>query len=441
MHRLLICLTSLLLCGLLLVGCGDQKNPGQESLISDTKDTVPSNNTDTPDTEPMQMPFWGCDSEEKLKLTSWDSGRANRTSNGVLWETDSGYYMSYQLSLFYADKTDLGNWVPVCCRPECPHKLQANDDNLPEEGPCEAYIGNSYILKDDRIFFIGTASDAAVFWDSGINSGFIASMALDSSDKRVEYVFEDIETYANGGAFAWQMLLNEYYCLHSFSVQNEEGTYDNYVYMADENGASRLASTTTEDSTASCLSVNAFEGLAGDQVFRNAIIDGNFANVYRIDDRELTTVDLEGLPVCGSYLSGDTMRVFRPNDGYYDIELKTRQEVRLGDSQLTNSYAYIVAPNCILESSLIGLASRQLRADTETHRMKMFDGENWTDIRLPEDLVHASDSVVLIPVGITSDRVILMCSDTADRISGERVLYQILLECEDPALTQMGTIG
>ena len=58
---------------------------------------------------------------EKLAVVPWYSGRTEATSLNAMAETETGFYQVCARWLYYADKLDLSNLVPVCGDPSCSH--------------------------------------------------------------------------------------------------------------------------------------------------------------------------------------------------------------------------------------------------------------------------------------------------------------------------------
>ena len=128
----------------------------------------------------------------------------------------------------------------------------------------------------------------------------------------------------------------------------------------------------------------------------------------------------------GDYLSGSILRQFRSNNGYYDINLETGEEVRLADAQLKNSQSFIVLPNCIIETTL-GSENHQ---EGDAHAMMLFDGESWRTVALPEELAQIYTLDMPFEMGVvTSDRIFILVY-TSQRYS-RCDMYQIMLEDDE----------
>ena len=104
------------------------------------------------------------------------------------------------------------------------------------------------------------------------------------------------------------------------------------------------------------------------------------------------------------YFEGNTLRMYRKNDGYYDVNLETKEEVRIGDAFLKNSESLIPVPNCIIESTLFFTVYNKLPKDAE-HAMAVFDGESWRTVKLPQEVMARGKEEYLVLEGITSDSI------------------------------------
>lgn len=179
------------------------------------------------------------------------------------------------------------------------------------------------------------------------------------------------------------------------------------------------------------------------------MLEENSNILYRVRDRQLYGTDLTDISWNGGYLEGDTLKVFRSGDGYYQLDLRTGQETRLADAQMEHSFCHIMAPNCILESTVLNVAylrdevleTRQLHP-VEEHTMRFFDGELWLDVALPEEVQKAQGGESLTPIALTLDRILFSFKDISDVMNEDPVaLYQILLNTDSPTLEYLGTIG
>ncbi|MBE6946185.1 MAG: hypothetical protein E7459_08875 [Ruminococcaceae bacterium] len=158
-----------------------------------------------------------------------------------------------------------------------------------------------------------------------------------------------------------------------------------------------------------------------------------------VEDYQVKELNIDGLPEEGAYLSDNIYRCFRANDGYYDVNLETREETKLEEAQLENSHAFVVLPNCILESTLMGYTSLPMQSNVQQNAMKLFDGQRWWDVELPEELLEVKGKYLDVEA-VTSDRILFCLRDGADPMNLGHVLYQIFLGTDRPVMEYAGTV-
>ncbi len=428
-NRVLYLLLCILLSLVLLVGC--QSEPEDAS----TSDKVTAPSTDA--TCALSV-VPGTLATERIQTTSWNSGRTEQSSGYFVAETETGFYFEYGAMLFYADRADLSNWVAVCSVPECAH-TNVTDMYM---GVCGANIGGSYLLKDGRIYYLAAKTCDPKYWSNvpGFNPRFIASMAPDGTDRRVEHVFglpEGVTSSGSGGGT--QMTDGQNFLNAEFSL-NEDGLYDSWITVVDKDGEYILFSETLEDKAPYAMTWRHLEGIYGDTALYFQMMDNEMGTAFYLRNRELTSVDISGLPYTGAYLSGNTMWVFRPGDGYYSVDLTTQEEVWLADCQLETSVAHIMQPNCILESTFVGWNAPNIRADVEEHSLRFFDGEQWHDMTVPEEFQNLAEGEYLEPMALASDRI-LFAFAKGTGVDREQFVYQILLGTDEPVLELLGKLG
>lgn len=131
--RRLAWLFIVVICLTCFQGC--RSNPGNNH-----PETVPTQNLTNPvDTA---EPTTAVSVETtKLAVLPWDCGRANETSGNILWEVEQGYYLEYGYMLYYADKSDLSQWIPVCTKADCEH-----DKSSHAVSACDANVASSVLL-------------------------------------------------------------------------------------------------------------------------------------------------------------------------------------------------------------------------------------------------------------------------------------------------------
>lgn len=79
------------------------------------------------------LPLCGCGTQTAEGGEKAAYARCAETSEYHMAETEQGFYMMSGGYLYYADKTDVSKWMPVCSKPNCTH-----DGNT--EG-CDAALG------------------------------------------------------------------------------------------------------------------------------------------------------------------------------------------------------------------------------------------------------------------------------------------------------------
>ena len=170
----------------------------------------------------------------------------------------------------------------------------------------------------------------------------------------------------------------------------------------------------------------------GEEAYYCNVLGSAEYGCYRFADGNMTETECSGLEMEGSYLYGSTLRVFRPNDGYYDVDLTTREEVRLASARMENSKAAVILPNCILESTLL---NNSADIPAVTHKMELFDGRKWREVTLPEELMNVETGRTLIIESVNSDSIFLR-SKKNDTVS----LYRISLISEELRLEHCSNI-
>ena len=169
-------------------------------------------------------------------------------------------------------------------------------------------------------------------------------------------------------------------------------------------------------------------GVQGENAYINDFTGSSL--FYRVAGDTLEPVDLSGLETGGAYLAGNVLRCFKQNDGYYDVDLTTREEIRLADARMENSHCQIVLPNCIVESTLLTGLSLKDRTEGMTHALEIFDGENWHSVTLPPELKDAEENVFIYVTAVTSDSILFQCGG----MGADRPFYRIKLDSGDLTL-------
>ena len=381
--------------------------------------------------ETMPQLTYGVMEYEKLEVLPWYSGRTEATSLYTLAETATGFYQSCIMWLFYADKADLANWIPVCNDPTCDHYVG-----------CNAHIAcGRFLITDGRICYEASPQDVPIGADAKSGGFVLASKNPDGTFCKVEYVLEDM--LVSGKTATSSLLLQDQWLCQKFEL-TPEGTQSGRLYCVTRDGPRLLAEQNDFDP------LNAPPGIHdaayrytiyGDRCFTTGILDGTGKTVYRMTDGQPEALDILDLPLMGSYLSGNTLRFFRPGEGYYDRNLETGEEIFLAVPHLENSFSCILLPNCIIESSLLFRESLETREPRMLHALAYYDGEVWHDVILPEEWEKAGLTTVLAPLAVTSDSIFFSGIDTAKSPMEFSVqLYRISLSKEEKVLEYVGEI-
>jgi len=399
-----------------LSGCQNQKDP--PAITESMAWEVPQLN-------------YGVFKYEKLEVLPWYSGRTEATSLTTMAETETGFYQISARWLYYADKADLSNWVPVCGDPSCDHM-----------DSCDAIIDCGRILiSGDRIIYEANPQDIPT-GNTIQGGGFIlASKNLNGTFRQTEYILEDMLTA--GRSVSSSLLLQDQWLVQKFSMQ-PNGTLVGKLYRVTRKGPEILGTLEDFDPLDPPESIHDaayLYGLNGERYFTTGIFGKTRNIIYRCGESGIQAVDVTDLTLRGAYISGNTLRFFVPGKGYFDRNLDTGEEVFLAPARLQRSQSCILLPNCILESSLLLPSSTQSRMPGMPHKLTYFDGEGWQDVALPNELINASTSVFLTPLAVTSDSILLCCMGNTAPFMGYTVaLYRISLTAEQKQLEFLSEI-
>lgn len=362
---------------------------------------------------------------EKLKVEPWYCGRTEAVSKNRYAETENGFY-SYAGNLRYIDKVDPVAWVPLCNKPNCMH---------PENSPnCNAYpgFGGTFVIRNARIYISAQMNKfpelcPEEYRESG--SLAIFSKAMNGTDMRLEYVINDEASKLNG-AGGYTNMLNSHCWLCNIFKLNPDGSYTATSYCLSSNGLEILFQDNFDNQSDAQATFEVFRSpFCGDPVFYNSAL-GN--KLYGILNGEVYEVDAAKYADGGGYLSGNTLRQFCINEGYYDIDLETGNAVLVSENRLQNSRSFILLPNCIIETTL---GSAEHPEGTE-QVMEIFDGESWRTVQLPEELLHAASSKPFYVQVISSDRILF-----TTREQSRTILYQVMLGGKDLVMEYYGQLS
>ncbi len=385
--------------------------------------------TDSTIWENMPAITYGVMEYERLNVVPWYSGRAEATSLNRMAETETGYYQSYQATLYYADKVDYTNWLPVCSSPDCDHISF-----------CDAeVVANQFIIRNNRIIYEANTSSYPHLYSEEKNGSMLISMTKNGKDKQLEYVLEDALIPSAG--YAGSLLTADCYITWGSALESDGSLSLKAFYVTEENVFQLCNEKGLEPDRAygnfhlAARKIN----LRGDPYIYDAVTALPEISIFRFEGEEKIKLDVTQLSSNGSYISGSILRYFMPNDGYYDRNIETGEEVRLADARLSDSTCDIVLPNCIIESNFLGSSSVQTRPDNIVPAIEIFDGEVWHSITLPKELEKIERSTWLSVLGVTSDSIFLGCRDSDKfdttglrvyRIEFGAAKWQLEFQCE-----------
>lgn len=405
MKRLLFILV---LC-LLLAGCEEETVPKiTESVVWETAPALQ----------------YGTMESEKLAVEPWYCGRAEFTGRNRWAETELGYYFMYAGNLYYADKVNLANWVPVCNQPDCRHSLSWSYGQV----KCNAQLGgNEFLIRDGRIIF---KADVLQYQElvPGTEFGLgLFSRALDGTQPKLEYNSQEFRLM-NGYSSS---RLSDQQWLVCVGALQPDGTTLSRLWQVTDEGLTLLAETRKEDSTSYLLSdmylVNyQFEAAFGGErfymmeLFREVQGDP-VGTAYCFRDGIPTAINAVNYATVGKYLAGDTLRLYRKNLGYYDLDLNTQQQTQFAEAVLPDASCVMPLPNCVFEMN-----------DEE---IAFFDGETWKTVTIPEEWKHKT----FVLQTVASDRIFFTV--TVNQLASRYLeLFQIRLDGETLELEYCGKI-
>lgn len=311
-----------------------------------------------------------------------------QTSGYHMAETERGYYFQTAEVLYYADKTNLTNWITVCNEPNCDGERET----------CPAYFSGGFRLYGDRIESI---RDPLNFNPKEEPCDALYSMAADGTDLRQEYKLEG-SNMDRGGTGNTYLLAEQ--ILACYSTLQTDGTYLNSVLQINATDVSVLYEGRSKDAD-SFLFLNACDltAMRGDCAVYVGFLAGAepLKHLYRPAAGGLEEIEnICDYDLLGAYLAEDRLLHFVPNDGYYETELSTKTSRKVDGPQFSDSWAFHLTEDCIFETNL--LAQNEL----ETPEARFYDGTAWRSIALPAELM-AEGEVTLSPVALTSEGLFL----------------------------------
>ena len=232
-----------------------------------------------------------------------------------------------------------------------------------------------------------------------------------------------------------------------YSRMNDQGTFDTYMVRVDDQGEQTLFTGTMEQLPSWLGAVTRYEGMGGDTALYFCLDDGreNWAyTLYRPTAEKLVELgevsqlgSLMNLDFVGSYLRGEILRVYRPGDGYYDVDLSTGGQTKVMDAQLDGAWGWQLTQQYAVESTLLYRPlAYQTEPEDREQAMMLYDGEAWRTVSLPEELAQGALIPNLRPLAVASDRIFFQAM-----VEDQRRLYQVELEREDLDLVSVMAVS
>ncbi len=387
-------------------------SPGAEAPVETMEPpTVPKSD--------FQAPTGELDTAPDMDITPGE--RCSVTGNARIAETEAGYYMNRGSFLFYADKSDLSNWVPVCNDATCNH----DSGNF----ACNAYLGiSSFWLKEDGIYYHSNSIGI-----DHLDGYHYIRRNFDGSAPTTVYTCSEYQMqgpYGGTDAGTGDSYLNSYVFLL------EDGSQFLRLVLTDKAGA-RILFSETFPAGESGMEVPYPEirqlpmSTRGDALISSQIPLGELtaeekANwesytdilYYHVHDGELLPLVVpETCDIVGAFISGNHFFHYHVNDGFYYMDLSTGEEVKIAHAAYENGYGLCLDGTILVETTMDLPA--QLR-DGVGANLRYYDGQQWHELQTQDN--WTSDHWLRIWAA-ASDRLLFTVSDGRNTASdgGERM--------------------
>ena len=404
----------LLLVCLMLSGCGEKET---EVLYQQIWESCPALR-------------YGELAYDKLEILPWYGGRCEATGSAEWAETELGFYCVKNYQLYYADKANMSNWVLVCNQPDCKHEAEWSYG----KPKCNAEIPfGTFVMREGRIWFLDTAQKYQELHSLDGYCIMLFSRAANGTDMRSEYYIKGTVEYGGGQSIA---RLNYDGLLYANRALNTDGTSTHRLFRVSREGESLITEITQEEPMHTLLDFGPLmEGyfyrdtLGGETPIFTDLLDGKMQTPYRFRDGQPEELDIMDHFKEWAYLSGDTLRITRKNDGLYDVDITTGDMVKVLDAPDVLAFN-VMLPNCITAH----------RGTGSERTWELFDGESWRPVTMDPALQGEDVSVNLACVA--SDR--LLVEVVWNPGSWEEQKYgigQIMLDREALYLEYCGALG
>lgn len=353
----------------------------------------------------------GCGKTSKTEKDDYLS--CNDSSNNNMIETEDGYYYVYDSCIYYADKTALDNWVPVCNKPSCLHNSYSCNASFLMDGMDEI------TQKDGKIYGIGNAI--------GVNP-YVYELNIDGSGKKKIYEIPFGEGIQVRGFRS--ILFPQYLILH-YGYLAEDGTYHTNLARLEEDGSFHILYEEIADSELGDLSLPATSvGVRGDKAIISTLLtktDENVWNVlWRMDGNKPERVNVpEDIDIKWGYLTENTFTCFKKQEGFYQIDLISGEQELVMENQLEDSIGIVLTEKYFIEMNRYGGYKPE-----EAH-LRFYNGDKWLEVELPEE-VKESDKLFTV-LSVASDRV-FMTQLTENSNDFRSEIYYFMLNDDTPKL-------
>jgi hypothetical protein len=272
-----------------------------------------------------------------------------------------------------------------------------------------------FIIKNDRIYSVGDPQEFAHKISGDTGTTVLVSTKADGTDRELAYYVSALPDSGSGRGCS---VLTARNWVYYYEGLEKDGSTKRFLHWTTSGGTARFP---VEKPEFDGLPVMALLGY-GEEACICTPLQTCDLGMFRLVDGQLQETDISGLELAGAYLFGNTLRIFKPGNGYYDVDLTTREEAFLAPAQMKNSKAMILQPNCIIETTLLS----QEYPGTAGHQMRLFDGEKWRTVCLPEELKHSASQIWSTGNGyaVNSDSIFVYVVNRADYTAD---LYRIPL--------------
>ncbi len=376
-------------------------DPGAEEPIETTEvPTVPKSDFQAPTGELGTAPDMGISPEERCSVTG----------NGHAAETGAGYYMWRSSILYYADKSDLTNWVPVCNDATCTHD--------PGDYSCNANLRNSpFWMTEEGLYHY---ADMIGYQD--LDSPSFIRRNFDGSVPTVVYTSPHYEMLPGASSGTSGGTGDSFLTSHVFLL--EDGSQFLRLVLTGKDGASILFSETFP-AGASGMEVpypeirqmpmsTRGDALISSKIPLRTLTEEEKANwesytetlYYHVHEGELLPLDVpETCDLVGSYISGNHFFHYHVNDGFYYMDLSTGEEVKIAHAAYENGYGLCLDGTILVETTMDLPA--QLR-DGGGANLRYYDGQQWHELQTQDN--WTSDHWLRVRA-VGSDRILFTISD------------------------------